>query len=259
MIAHAFTSSCFPQPLSAAWHPCCMLVAACGGRACHHRQSPGAFWVATEAAHRCRSKSIALRRHDWSTTVAADPDAPGVAIAAKIEIIFRKNPSRNASVVTLGQGSKRRRWTTTKAGMRKVQDPADAYALAADLVDGSDQIKRLRANTWENLGFFRGIGVAMAERLRTSAKWSRSTAWPASKLAFVMIIAHIIFYRYFDLGDRPAGPTPKRIRGSTDSRRRAKSSPVAFEVSAKTLADHPVQAARWQTQTGHDHALRRSP
>lgn len=79
-------------------------------------------------------------------------------------------------------------------GWQRVQDTSDASRWKLSLL-GKDEIKRLRANTWQNLAFFRGVeriggkvedqGDALIDGIK------------CRKIAFIHA-PNIIFYRYFD-------------------------------------------------------------
>ena len=82
----------------------------------------------------------------------------------------------------------------TYDGWHRVTDPKDSSRWRMELVN-KEQIKRLRANTWENLAFYRGIereGGKLVDLGVVSADGVR-----CRKVAYVHD-EHIIFYRYFD-------------------------------------------------------------
>ena len=76
----------------------------------------------------------------------------------------------------------------------RVQDPKDSARWRMTLVN-KDQIKRLRANTWENLAFYRGLeregGRVVDQGVATADGVS------CRKLAFIHS-DNIVFYRYVD-------------------------------------------------------------
>jgi len=80
-------------------------------------------------------------------------------------------------------------------GWQRVQDPADTTRWQQSLL-GTEQIKRLRANTWENLSFFRGI-ESVGGRVEDQGQVTFEGI-PCQKLAFVHA-PNIIFFRYFEL------------------------------------------------------------
>jgi hypothetical protein len=80
-------------------------------------------------------------------------------------------------------------------GWRRMQDPADATKWQQSLL-GADAIKRLRANTWENLSFFRGI-EKVGGRLEDQGP-ATFEGIPCQKIAYIHA-PNIIFYRFFEL------------------------------------------------------------
>jgi len=122
-----------------------------------------------------------------------------------IEIIFQK-PDQQRIVATSSNGIEMTGLNGYEAWQR-VQDPNDSSAWRLTLL-GKEQIKRLRANTWENLAFFRGLerlggriedqGPATVEGVKTQ------------KIAFIHE-PEIVFYRYFDLA------TGRLVRTETES------------------------------------------
>jgi len=79
-------------------------------------------------------------------------------------------------------------------GWHRVQDPKDPKGWKLQLY-AKDQIKRLRANTWENLSFYRGLeregGTVVDQGLVNVDGVS------CRKFAFVHA-ENIVFYRYFE-------------------------------------------------------------
>jgi hypothetical protein len=80
-------------------------------------------------------------------------------------------------------------------GWQRLQDPADPTKWQQSLL-GSEQIKRLRANTWENLSFFRGLDQ-IGGRIEDQGPVTFEGV-ACQKIAFIHAPA-IIFYRYFEL------------------------------------------------------------
>ena len=80
-------------------------------------------------------------------------------------------------------------------GWQRLQDVANPTQWRQTLL-GTDQIKRLRANTWENLSFFRGI-EKIGGRIEDQGA-STIDGVACQKIAFIHAPT-IIFYRYFDL------------------------------------------------------------
>ncbi|MDF3059127.1 MAG: hypothetical protein K0R17_3342 [Rariglobus sp.] len=107
--------------------------------------------VGTEAA---LAKLESLHYTGTLTTTA--PDDKGVARPVKvaIEIIFQR-PYRQRIVAT-SENKIEITALDDYEGWQREQDPGDSTRWRMTLLS-NDQIKRLRANTWENLSFFRGI------------------------------------------------------------------------------------------------------
>lgn len=130
--------------------------------------------------------------HYTGTLVTADPADPAKQTRAAIDIIFQKPEqqrimSTTEKVVEVTALDGYEGWT-------RLQDPSDASKWQQTLL-GTQQIKRLRANTWENLSFFRGI-----ERIggRTEDQGTHTVdGVTCQKIAFIHG-PNIIFYRYFD-------------------------------------------------------------
>ncbi|MDB6126639.1 MAG: hypothetical protein JWM35_535 [Verrucomicrobia bacterium] len=79
-------------------------------------------------------------------------------------------------------------------GWHRVADPKDSSRWRMQLVN-KDQVKRLRANTWENLAFYRGLereGGRVIDQGVVSAD-----GVSCRKVAYVHD-SNIVFYRYFD-------------------------------------------------------------
>ena len=121
----------------------------------------------------------------------ATPAGPKQANAA-IDIIFQK-PYQQRIVVTRTDSIEMTALDGYSAWQRtqEVRDP-NHWQLS---VLGPDEIKRLRANTWENLNFYKDIGQrgGRAEVIGTAPVDGQ----PAVKVAFIHD-AGIVFYRYFN-------------------------------------------------------------
>jgi hypothetical protein len=144
----------------------------------------------------------ALRMVGQLEVVDGPDSTPGTA---KIEILFQK-PDRQR----ITAASEARIEVTALDGYdawSRVSDPRDATQWQVTLL-GPDQIKRLRANTFENLSFYRGLG-ARGARIE-----DRGTATvdgvACRKLAFVHA-PDIIFTRSFDVA------TGRLVLTETDS------------------------------------------
>ncbi len=141
-------------------------------------------YLGTEAALKA-VKSI----HYLGALTAADPaDKTQVAI----EIIFQA-PFRQRITATSGKGVEITALDNYDAWQR-TQEPKDPARWSLQLL-GKDQIKRLRANTWQNLAFFRGIEREGGKVVDQGAVTLDGVA--CRKIAFMHSDA-IVFTRYFD-------------------------------------------------------------
>lgn len=125
------------------------------------------------------------------STIESTAEGPR-EIRADLEIIFQE-PYRQSIVATTAN-----RVETTALddyeGWQRISDPASPNNWRLTLLS-VDQIKRLRANTWENLSFFRGI-----EQRGGSTEdlgMVQLDGQTLHKIAFIHD-AGIVFYRYFD-------------------------------------------------------------
>ncbi len=88
------------------------------------------------------------------TTTATDDQGVSRPVNVAIEIIFQR-PYRQRIVAT-SENKIEITALDDYEGWQREQDPDDSTRWRMTLLS-NDQIKRLRANTWENLSFFRGI------------------------------------------------------------------------------------------------------
>lgn len=131
--------------------------------------------------------------HYVGSLVTTDPADPKKETRAAIEIIFQK-PNQQR-VTTTSDKTIETTALDGYDGWTRVTAVADPTKWQQTLL-GADGIKRLRANTWENLGFYRGL-----ERERGDVR----DEGPATidgvaceKIAFVHSPS-ITFFRYFDV------------------------------------------------------------
>ncbi len=130
--------------------------------------------------------------HYVGTLVTTDPADPKKETRAKMEIIFQKPEQQR--IVATSETTVEITALDGYEGWTRVQAIADAGKWRQTLL-GSEQIKRLRANTWENLGFFRVI-----ERIGGRVEEQGTQVIDGvtcQKIAFVHG-PKIAFYRYFD-------------------------------------------------------------
>lgn len=131
--------------------------------------------------------------HYTGTLLAPDPADPAKQVQTKIEIIFQK-PEQQRITATSDKAIETTALDGYEGWMR-LQDPNDPKKWRQTLL-GTEQIKRLRANTWENLSFFRGIerngGTIEDQGTKTI------DGVTCQKIAFIHG-PNIVFYRYFDV------------------------------------------------------------
>jgi hypothetical protein len=130
--------------------------------------------------------------HFIGTLITADPKDPKKEIRAAMEIIFQrpdqqriKSTSDTTIEVTALDGYD---------GWQRIEDAKNPAKWQQTLL-GTDQIKRLRANTWENLAFYRGIERRGGRMEDQGAQTIDGVA--CQKIAFIHA-SNIIFYRFFD-------------------------------------------------------------
>lgn len=143
--------------------------------------------IGSEAAIE-RLKSI----HYTGTLVTTDPKDPTKEMTAKVDMVFVKPDFQRITAVydTFVESTA----LDSYEGWTRVQDGKDATKWRLTLLD-ADQVKRLRANTWETLAFFRGI-----ERIggRVEDQGPATIEGVAcQKIAFIHS-EKIIFYKYFE-------------------------------------------------------------
>lgn len=132
--------------------------------------------------------------HYVGTAVAGDPADPSKQVRSSIDIIFQK-PDRHRITVT----SEKIKDITALDGYEGWQRVYPDLKATPDrwqqTLANPDQIKRLRANTWENVSFFRGIETRGGRIEVLQPTTVEGVA--CHKVAFIYG-PNIIFYRYFD-------------------------------------------------------------
>jgi len=130
--------------------------------------------------------------HYTGTLITADPTDATKSSTAPIDIIFQKPDQQRIQA----NGPRIIEITALDGydAWQRQQETADPTKWQQTLL-GAEQIKRLRANTLENLSFFRGLE---ARGVKVEEKGSASfDGVDCVKVAFTHGPA-IIFYRYFD-------------------------------------------------------------
>ena len=131
--------------------------------------------------------------HYTGTLVSTDPADAARQTRTAVEIIFQrpeqqriKATSDKVIEITSLDGYE---------GWQRVQDAADATKWRQTLL-GTEQIKRLRANTWENLAYWRGLEKIGGKIEDQGSKTIDGVT--CQKIAFIHA-PNIIFYRYFEV------------------------------------------------------------
>jgi len=130
--------------------------------------------------------------HYLGTLVTASPAEPAKPVRAAVEIVFQK-PAQQRINVAYEKSVEQTALDGYDAWQRQ-QDPADASKWRQTLLS-ADQIKRLRANTLENLNFFRALDRqgGRIESLGTATV----DGLACEKVAFVHG-PDVVFTRYFE-------------------------------------------------------------
>ena len=131
--------------------------------------------------------------HFIGTLSAPDPADPAKTVTMAMDIVFQRPMQQRISTIS-AKGTD----DTVLDGYdawQRFEDKADA-AKSRQGILGVDQIKRLRANTWENLAFFRGI-ESVGGRLEDQGP-AKIDGIACQKIAFIHA-PNIIFVRYFEL------------------------------------------------------------
>jgi hypothetical protein len=126
------------------------------------------------------------------TLVTTDPADPAKQTRAAIDIVFQKSDRQRIRAT-----SDKMIETTALDGYdawQRKQDAADPTKWQQTLL-GAEQIKRLRANTWETLAFFRGLETRGGRIEDLGAATVDGVA--CQKMAFIHA-PNIVFQRSFD-------------------------------------------------------------
>lgn len=177
------------------------------------------------------------------TLVTTDPANPADQTRAAMEIIFQR-PDQQRVMAT----SDRTVEVTALNGYdgwQRVTDLADKTKWRQTLL-GTEHIRRLRANTWENLAFFRGIenvGGRIEDHGVTTVE-----GIACQKIAFVHA-PQIIFNRYFDVATGRLVHTETEAGGTIREQGEMTVNGIRFPRSIVTTTRN--QAGQLQTVTIH--------
>ncbi len=131
--------------------------------------------------------------HFLGTLTAPDPADPAKMVTMQMDIVFQRPMQQRITTVS-AKGTDH----TALDGYdvwQRFEDKADATKNRQAIL-GLDQVKRLRANTWENLAFFRGI-ESVGGKLEDQGP-AKIDGIACQKIAFIHA-PNIVFVRYFDL------------------------------------------------------------
>lgn len=179
--------------------------------------------------------------HYVGSLVTTDPADPKKQTRAAMEIIFQK-PDQQRIMATSE--------TTIEVtaldgydGWQRVTNIADQTQWRQTLL-GTEHVRRLRANTWENLSFFRGIERAggKLEDQGTATIDGRT----CQKIAF-RHAPHIVFYRYFDVATGKLVFTETESGGTIREQGEIVVNGIRFPKSIVTVTKN--QAGQQQTVT----------
>lgn len=172
--------------------------------------------------------------HYVGTLVTTDPADPSKQQRAAIEIVFQKNDQQRITT-TYDQLIETTSLDGYDAWQRK-QDPTDPTTWQQTL-QGAEQIKRLRANTWETLAFFRGLETRGGRIEDQGAVTIDGVA--CQKVAFIHA-ENIIFYRYFDLATGRLTLTETEAGGTLREQGEMIAAGLRFPKSLVTTTKNPA-------------------
>jgi outer membrane lipoprotein-sorting protein len=131
--------------------------------------------------------------HYVGTLTSPDPAIPGQTVTMAMDIVFQRPMQQRITTVS------------AKGTDNTALDSYDVWQRFEDRTDPAknrqailsvEQVRRLRANTWENLAFFRGIESVGGRTEDLGPVTVDGIA--CQKIAFIHA-PNIIFYRYFDV------------------------------------------------------------
>jgi len=172
--------------------------------------------------------------HYVGTLVTTDPADPSKQQRAAIEIVFQKNDQQRITT-TYDQLIETTSLDGYDAWQRK-QDPTDPTTWQQTL-QGAEQIKRLRANTWETLAFFRGLETRGGRIEDQGAVTIDGVS--CQKVAFIHA-ENIIFYRYFDLATGRLTLTETEAGGTLREQGELIAAGLRFPKSLVTTTKNPA-------------------
>lgn len=179
--------------------------------------------------------------HYIGTLVTNDPSDSKKQTRAAIEIVLRKPDEQRVTI------------TSDKTVETTALDDYDGWTRVTAVNDptkwqqtllGADGIKRLRANTWENVAFYRGLeqeGGSVEDLGRKTVDGIE-----CEKVAFIHA-PNIVFYRYFDVATGRIVYSETESGGSIREQGEIVVDGVRFPKSIVTVSKN--QAGQRQTVT----------
>lgn len=179
--------------------------------------------------------------HYVGTLITADPADSAEQTRASVEIVFQK-PGQQRINITYDKAIEQTALDSYDAWQRQ-QDASDANKWRQTLLS-ADQIKRLRANTLENLTFFRGL-ERQGGRVEDQGS-VKIDGIACQKIAFIHA-PNIVFTRYFDIATGRLVLTETEAGGAIREQGETIVSGMRFPKTIVTVTKTP--AGKTQTVT----------
>lgn len=176
--------------------------------------------------------------HYVGTLVTADPADASKQTRASVEIVFQK-PGQQRINITYDKAIEQTALDSYDAWQRQ-QDASDVNKWRQTLLS-ADQIKRLRANTLENLTFFRGLERQGGRVEDQGAATIDGLA--CQKIAFIHA-PNIVFTRYFDAATGRLVLTETEAGGAIREQGETTVSGVRFPKTIVTVTKTPAGKAQ---------------
>jgi outer membrane lipoprotein-sorting protein len=177
------------------------------------------------------------------TLVTVDPVDASKQTRASVEIVFQK-PAQQRITITYEKALEQTALDDYEAWQRQ-QAPNDASQWRQSLLS-IEQVKRLRANTYENLAFFRGLEL-QGGRIEDLGPVTLDGV-ACQKIVFIHAPT-IIFTRYFDLATGRLRLTETEAGGSIREQGEITVNAVRFPENIITLTPNPQGKSQTVTIT----------
>jgi outer membrane lipoprotein-sorting protein len=179
--------------------------------------------------------------HYYGSLVTNDPTDPKKQTRADIEIVLQR-PDRQKVTIVSDKSVEATALDSYEAWTRVAA--ADDMSKWQQTLLGVEGVKRLRANTWENLAYFRGLE---REGGRVEDRGSATIdGIPCEKVAFIHT-PNIVFTRYFDKNTGKVIYTETEAGGTIREQGEIVVNGVRFPKSIITVSKN--QAGQAQTVT----------